>query len=100
MINTAFPNDALKRTTIFEWYSRFKNGRITVYDDPRQGCPLSQRTEENVTQISNLIKDNRRITLQELEEETGISKAMIGNIIREDLGLKKTPAKFHPTIPH
>jgi len=61
MINTAFPNDALKRTTIFEWYSRFKNGRITVDDDPRQGRPLSQRTEENVTQISNLIKDNRRI---------------------------------------
>ena len=34
--------------------------------------------------------------MRELEEETGISKTMIGNIIREDLGLKKTPAKFIP----
>ncbi|UYV80038.1 ANAPC7 [Cordylochernes scorpioides] len=36
MLNKAFPNDAPKRTTVFEWHSRFKAGRISIEDDPRQ----------------------------------------------------------------
>ncbi|UYV82652.1 hypothetical protein LAZ67_22000394 [Cordylochernes scorpioides] len=39
MLNKAFPNDAPKRTTVFEWHSRFKAGRISIEDDPRQGRP-------------------------------------------------------------
>ncbi|UYV80125.1 NR6A1 [Cordylochernes scorpioides] len=39
MLNRAFPNDAPKRTTVFEWHSRFKVGRISIEDDPRQGSP-------------------------------------------------------------
>ncbi|UYV78968.1 PDXK [Cordylochernes scorpioides] len=37
MLNKAFPNNAPKRTTVFEWHSRFKAGRISIEDDPRQG---------------------------------------------------------------
>ncbi|UYV79805.1 hypothetical protein LAZ67_18000711 [Cordylochernes scorpioides] len=73
MLNKAFPNDASKRTTVFEWHSRFKAGRISIEDDLRQGRPKFQRTDEN-----------------ELEQGTGISKTTIGKI------LKKTPAKFIP----
>lgn len=96
MIKEAFTKDALKRTTVFDWYSRFKNGRSSMDDDPREGRPIQQRTDENVTLISNLIKENRRISLRDLEEETGISITTIGNVIREDLKLRKTPAKFIP----
>ncbi|UYV63343.1 hypothetical protein LAZ67_2003795 [Cordylochernes scorpioides] len=39
MLNKAFPNDAPKRTTVFEWDSRFKAGRISIEDDPLQGRP-------------------------------------------------------------
>ncbi|UYV62958.1 hypothetical protein LAZ67_2002617 [Cordylochernes scorpioides] len=78
MLNKAFPNDAPKRTTVFEWHSRFKAGRISIEDDPRQGRPKFQRTDEN------------------LEQDTGISKTTIGRIVTEDLKLKKTPAKFIP----
>ncbi|UYV66707.1 hypothetical protein LAZ67_4002638 [Cordylochernes scorpioides] len=74
MLNKAFPNDAPKRTTVFEWHSRFKAGRISIEDDPQ----------------------NPRTTLLELEQDTGISKTTIGRIVTEDLKLKKTPAKFIP----
>ncbi|UYV75595.1 KIAA1109 [Cordylochernes scorpioides] len=76
MLNKAFPNDAPKRTNVFEWHSRFKACRISVEDDPRQGHPKFQKTDEN------------------LEQDTGISKTTIGRIVTEDLKLKKTPAKF------
>ncbi|UYV65929.1 hypothetical protein LAZ67_3005905 [Cordylochernes scorpioides] len=96
MLNKAFPNDAPKRTTVFEWHSRFKAGRISIEDDPRQGRPKFQRTDENVQKITDLIKENPRTTLLELEQDTGISKTTIGRIVTEDLKLKKTPAKFIP----
>ncbi|UYV69109.1 hypothetical protein LAZ67_6002441 [Cordylochernes scorpioides] len=96
MLNKAFPNDAPKRTTVFEWHSRFKAGRISIEDDPRQGRPKFQRTDENVQKITDLIKENPRTTLLELEQDTGISKTTIGRIVIEDLMLKKTPAKFIP----
>ncbi|UYV76155.1 hypothetical protein LAZ67_13002887 [Cordylochernes scorpioides] len=96
MLNKAFPNDAPKRTTVFEWHSRFKAGRISIEDDPRQGRPKFQRTDENVQKITDLIKENPRTTLLELEQDTGISKTTIGTIVTEDLKLKKTPAKFIP----
>ncbi|UYV83126.1 hypothetical protein LAZ67_22002360 [Cordylochernes scorpioides] len=74
----------------------FKAGRISFEDDPRQGRPTFQRTDENVQKITDLIKENPRTTLLELEQDTGISKTTIGRIVTEDLRLKKTPAKFIP----
>ncbi|UYV68923.1 hypothetical protein LAZ67_6001674 [Cordylochernes scorpioides] len=74
----------------------FKAGRISIEDDPRQGRPTFQRTDENVQKITDLIKENPRTTLLELEQDTGISKTTIGRIVTEDLRLKKTPAKFIP----
>ncbi|UYV79700.1 hypothetical protein LAZ67_18000322 [Cordylochernes scorpioides] len=94
MLNKGFPNDAPNRTTVFEWHSRFKVGRISIEDDPRQGRPKFQKTDENVQKITDLIKENSRTILLELEQDTGISKRTIGRIVTEDLELKKTPAKF------
>ncbi|UYV76189.1 hypothetical protein LAZ67_13002976 [Cordylochernes scorpioides] len=77
----------------------FKAGRISIEDDPRLGRPTFQRTDENVQKITDLIKENPRTTLLELEQDTGISKTTIGRIVTEDLRLKKTPAKFIPRFP-
>ncbi|UYV75758.1 hypothetical protein LAZ67_13001237 [Cordylochernes scorpioides] len=40
-----------------------------------------QRTDENVQKITDLIKENPRTTLLELEQDTGISKTTIGRIV-------------------
>ncbi|UYV65139.1 K02A2.6-like [Cordylochernes scorpioides] len=77
-------------------HAKFKAGRISIEDDPRQGRPTFQKTDENVQKITDLIKENPRTTLLELEQDTGISKTTIGRIVTEDLRLKKTPAKFIP----
>ncbi|UYV61167.1 SETMAR [Cordylochernes scorpioides] len=73
---------------------RFKAGRIFIEDDPRQGRPKFQRIDENVQKITDLINENPRTTLLELEHDTGISKTTIGRIVTEDLKLKKTPKKI------
>ncbi|UYV79824.1 K02A2.6-like [Cordylochernes scorpioides] len=54
------------------------------------------KNAQNVQKITDLIKENPRTTLMELEQDTGISKTTIGRIVTKDLKLKKTPAKFIP----
>ncbi|UYV66801.1 hypothetical protein LAZ67_4002890 [Cordylochernes scorpioides] len=82
--------------TLERKHSRFKAGRISIEDAPRQGRPKFQRTDENVQKITDLIKENPRTTLLEIEQDTGISKTTIGKIVTKDLKLKKTPAKCIP----
>ncbi|UYV73487.1 hypothetical protein LAZ67_10003679 [Cordylochernes scorpioides] len=73
MPNKALPNDPPKRTTM-----------------------ILGKNAQNVQKITDLIKENPRTTLLELEQDTGISKTTIGRIVTKDLKLKKTPAKFIP----
>ncbi|UYV70310.1 hypothetical protein LAZ67_7002485 [Cordylochernes scorpioides] len=93
---TSAPFTNLHQGPDHDHINQFKAGRISIEDDPRQGRPKFQRTDENVQKITDLIKENPRTTLLELEQDTGISKTTIGRIVTEDLRLKKTPAKFIP----
>ncbi|UYV61426.1 hypothetical protein LAZ67_1004796 [Cordylochernes scorpioides] len=70
----------------------------SVTDEKRVERPILHRNPEKVSQISNLIKENPQIGLRDIEEKTGISKSLVGSIIKEDLQLKKTPSKFVPKM--
>ncbi|UYV70689.1 hypothetical protein LAZ67_8000276 [Cordylochernes scorpioides] len=94
LLKLAFGNENVNKPTTFRWFSLLKNGMELVKDEKRAGRPILHRNPEKVSQISNLIKENPRIELRDIEEETGISKSLVGSIIKEDLQLKKTPSKF------
>jgi hypothetical protein len=42
MLQQAFGETALSRSKTFEWYSRFKNGRKSISDDPHIGRPADR----------------------------------------------------------
>jgi len=48
MLQEAFKEQALSRTRVFEWFSRFKKGDLSIEDQPRSGRPSSSRNEENI----------------------------------------------------
>ncbi|UYV62987.1 hypothetical protein LAZ67_2002751 [Cordylochernes scorpioides] len=98
LLKLAFGNENVNKPTTFRWFSRFKNGMESVKDEKRVGRPILHRNPEKVSQISNLIKENPRIGLRDIEEETGISKSLVGSIIKEELQLKKTPSKYVPKM--
>ncbi|UYV66918.1 hypothetical protein LAZ67_4003323 [Cordylochernes scorpioides] len=78
LLKLAFGNENVNKPTTFRWSSRFKNGMESVKDEKRVGRPILHRNPE--------------------KEETGISKSLVGSIIKEDLQLKKTPSKFVPKM--
>jgi [histone H3]-lysine36 N-dimethyltransferase SETMAR len=98
LLKVAFGIENVNKSSTFRWYSRFKNGIDSVKDKEHVGRPILHRKPENVTQISNLIKENPRIGLRDIEEATGISKSLIGTIVKDDLQLRKTPSKFVPKM--
>ncbi|UYV80978.1 hypothetical protein LAZ67_19002335 [Cordylochernes scorpioides] len=82
------PNDLQALTPghfLIDGFHDLKNGMESVKDEKRVGRPILHRNPEKVSQISNLIKENPRIGLRDIEEETGISKSLVGSIIKEDL---------------
>ncbi|PNF32967.1 hypothetical protein B7P43_G16666 [Cryptotermes secundus] len=71
MLKTAYKDDAMGKTQVFEWFSRFKNGEMSIDDKPRSGRPSTARTHENVEKIREIIKEDRRRTIEEIVELSG-----------------------------
>lgn len=39
MLKTAYGDAALSKSRVYEWFSRFKNGEMSIEDQPRSGRP-------------------------------------------------------------
>jgi len=43
-----YGDTVLKKSAVFVWFSRFKNGQETLENDQRSGRPSTSRTEEMI----------------------------------------------------
>jgi hypothetical protein len=55
-VHESYGNEALNRSNVFRWYSRFRDGRELVEDDERGGRPKSTLTEVNIATVADLVK--------------------------------------------
>ncbi|PNF32522.1 hypothetical protein B7P43_G02445, partial [Cryptotermes secundus] len=98
MLQTAYKEAAMSKTQIYGWFCRFKHGEISTDDEPRSGRPSTARTDENVTKIRQTILEDRRRTIDELVELTGIAWSSCQRILTEELHMKRLAAKFVPRL--
>jgi hypothetical protein len=59
MLKKAFGNNTLCLTQAYEWFKRFKYGRMSVDDDEHSGRP-SKETTKNVAKVREAILEDRR----------------------------------------
>jgi hypothetical protein len=59
-VQKAYGNEALNRSNVLRWHSRFRDGKQLV-DDKRGGRPKKTRTEINIAVVADLAKNYRRI---------------------------------------
>lgn len=69
---------------------------MSIDDKPRSGRSSTARTDEKVEKIRELVLTDRRQTLDQLTEISGISWSSIQRILTQDLGMKRITAKFVP----
>ena len=85
LIQNAYGDAALSRTTILEWHKRFREGRESVKDDERSGRPTTSRTDYNIAAVNKMVKEDRKITSRLIADTLGIPKTVVLRILREDL---------------
>jgi hypothetical protein len=85
LVPKADGKEAVNRSYVFRWYSRFRVGRELVKVDERSGCPKSTRTEVNVAAVAaDLFKNDRLIASRTIAESLNIPKTVVLRILKED----------------
>jgi transposase len=63
-----YGDNCLSRNKIYEWIDQFKKGRTSVCSEERSGRPSTLRTENSVQAVERMVRENRRITVENTEE--------------------------------
>ena len=85
MLKTVFGEQAMGRSQTFQWFSRFKVGRISTDVYERSGRPVSSSTPEMIERVRQIIREDRRRTIDEVSMLVGISNGTCHKILTEDL---------------
>ena len=86
MMQKTFRNECMSKTRIKEWYNRFKGGRTSVDSDSRSGRPSTTKTLDNIERVRFAIEGDRRLTVREPENDLGIPKTTVWQILNKILG--------------
>jgi hypothetical protein len=56
-------------------------------EEPRSGRPCTSKTEENVTNVTALVKYDRRLTVTLIGSELNLNHQIVYDILTEELGM-------------
>ena len=66
-------DDVPALSTVKKWAAKFKRVRESHEDDSRSGRPASATTQENIKCVRNMVKDDRRLTANQIADAVAIS---------------------------
>ena len=99
-LQTVYKDDALKKTCVYKWIERFRDGREAVEDDEDCGRPTTSKNNEKIDFVRNLVKEDGRLTVYQIAETVGILVGLAHSILHDDLCLSKLLAQWVPKALH
>jgi hypothetical protein len=63
-----YGDNYLSRCKIYECKDYFRKGKISVCDEERSERPSTSRTENNIQAVKRMVRENRRITEDDIAE--------------------------------
>jgi transposase len=79
----------LSHKAVHNWVEKFSQGRSKVADDARPGRPVEIATEGNVQQAEELIRADRRITIDSVATALGCSHGLSCSMMHDRLKFRK-----------
>ena len=58
------------------------------------GRPATSRTEENITKVRQIVRENRRLTVRSIAEQVDIDRETVRKILTEDLDIRRCVQKW------
>jgi transposase len=98
MLQQAYGENALKRSTVFKWMQRYREGRKDPTDNKRSGRPSTSLSDENSDRVHSLMLSDHQMTVQMIADELQIGKTFVYSIVTEDLEMRKICAKIVPKL--
>jgi len=80
---------------VYEWTEMFKNGRTSVTDAEHSGRPATATNTRN-ERTMELIRENRRITVEEVAGRLNVSVGSAYSLIHDSLKFSKVCARWVP----
>jgi len=74
MLVQVYGDNAMKKTAVNKWVKRFSEGRESVTEEERSGRPATNRTEENIAKVRQIVRENRRLTVRSIAEQVNINR--------------------------
>jgi histone-lysine N-methyltransferase SETMAR len=93
----AYGDQALKKTQIYEVMKKVKAGKNTE-DQRHLSAKKTKRTVNLVASVAAAVKEDARVSIQELASANGVSYGTIQTILHDDLGLSKKSARWVPKL--
>ena len=90
-------DNALSLRTVQWWCKEFREGRTTLDRDPGQGRPTDPNTDSLPRKIQDILDEDARVTVRELEDLTGAPKSTLFRTLKS-MELCKLSARWVPRI--
>jgi transposase len=72
MLQQAYGEDALKRSTVFKWVQHYREGRKDPMGNNMSGFPSTSRRDENINRVYSLVLSDCRMTVEMIADELQI----------------------------
>ena len=86
----------MKKKTVYKLVKRFSEGRESVTDEERSGRPATNRTEENIAKVRQIVHEIRWLTVRSIADQANIDRETVRKNLTEDLDMRKVCAKMVP----
>jgi len=93
---TQYGDKVLSCRIVYEWIEIFENGRTSVTDAERSGHPATATTMRNKERTLELVRENRRITVEEVAGRLNVSVGSAYLLIHDSLKFSKVCARWVP----
>lgn len=85
----------LSKTQVYEWCMKFDNGETCLADAPRAGRSVTA-TPSVIEGINTFVRNNRRVTIDELCENFSLSHGTVHSIVTTNLKYRKNASRWVP----
>jgi transposase len=68
LLRVAYGEYTMKKSSVFDWHRRYKEGQEDAQDNPRSGQPKMQRTDANVDRVRTLACTDRKVGVRVIAE--------------------------------